>query len=174
LSEDSALEREVIHHVDSAYGILLVVVVLLFNIVFSSAVESGHAIEGTILTSLLAFVIMTGLLGVLRQSWRWKLYSWNVLFFILLAELEDCILTAIKTSYGITTTEWLESLLTGLLILPSSLLTRYLVFEAYYQRLFAVVPKGIQIEKLKLCRASPFKAAVIVFLVVVIPSLLSM
>jgi len=87
LSGDPALKAEAIHHVDSAFGILLIVVVFLSNIEIGY-VQKYLGEQSWLITFILAFLvafsIFIGFVGILRQSIPWRVIGWLSAFSLLL------------------------------------------------------------------------------------------
>ena len=97
MRDDSDREREVIHHVDSMFGIVLVVVVLQYNLIVSRYLESSVPVDRSIvilLGSIVASTILCGSVGMLRQSWFLRTFAWWAVLYVLLYELTDLLLEA--------------------------------------------------------------------------------
>jgi hypothetical protein len=152
LSEYAAGETEAIHHVDTTFGILLVIMVFESNLLLGFLQRSGSArgeLLAVILACLVVGTILVGLVGILKQSWRERLLAWNATLALVLLEFASLLLGMIGIQFGIIITWGQFGILAAVLLLVSSLLTAYLVVEAYSCRLSAINPNGIQIAMLR-------------------------
>lgn len=90
LSKEPIAEWEAVHHVDSAFGFASAIVVFLAN-VLTSLVRFDTSERVDMLVAGLAFLAVTplipGLIGMLRQSWYWRIPAWFMVLWLLLCQV---------------------------------------------------------------------------------------
>jgi len=155
LSASTAEEREVIHHVDSVFGVLLAIVVFQSNLILTFIRDYAPeyliiSISSYALTLMLT--VFLGLIGILRQSWSCKILAWYLTLFLLIWEVTALGLTSLQMEIHAESLGVPPSLIPAVALLLSSLLTSSLVCNAYERRLLLVAPKGDHIAKVRLCR----------------------
>jgi len=152
LSGDPALKAEAIHHVDSAFGVLLVVIVFLSNILINYLQEYLGE-ESVVITVVIVFFvassILTGLTAILRQSFFWRLAAWFSFFMLLLnSAISLCVLLLWRVANVIAAIWQVIPLLYGAGII-STALTFYVVIDAYSHRLSSVSCQDDQLTHLQ-------------------------
>jgi len=155
LSGDPALKAEAIHHVDSAFGSLLVVVVLFTNIVISSLQKyPGEQTQQAVIFFgfFVAFSILTGFAGILKQSFLLRLAGWFFVFGVLLVEVIMLGLIALLRSIDLVLATWHSNILILLGLNSSFLLTLFPVMDAYHRRLSAVSCQDDVLAKIRSIR----------------------
>ena len=171
MSAATADEREVIHHVDSAFGILLAIVVFQSNLI-ANLLRGSNSQRGEIfaiaLSLLLIFAILNGLVGILKQSWPLKLLAWHITLTLLLWEFASLLVGVMPIQMSDILVFWRSGVPLVVLLLLSSMLTRSMVFRAYERRLHSVAPKGIEIEILRLHKNGPLWVGVIVAIIMLV------
>jgi len=78
--EEAARRAEVIHRVDSAFGILLVVATLWMNLVIVYVAQSEGVLWTAFGALLYTVAVVSGLFGILSQSWYAKYLGWLFCF----------------------------------------------------------------------------------------------
>jgi len=145
-------EREAIHHVDSAFGIVLAITVFQSNLLIS-ILGRPNTLKDVLgifaLAAALIFSVFAGLVGIFRQSWRWKLFAWNVTLFLFLYVFLMPLFMLLGFAMEIELGSKIHVSFFALLFLCSSLFTRYLVSDAYERRLLKIDPQGVQLAILR-------------------------
>ncbi len=151
MNESTAEEREVIHHVDSVFGILLAIAAFQSNLVFSFARELISPYPD-IYIIVLAISLIAGifcwLVAVLKQSWPLRLYAWHATLFLLLWEIVLLVYGTMSKQMGGEEVRVPSGVMMGIIFVSSYLFSRYLVVRAYWNRLQVVAPEGVEIGKL--------------------------
>jgi len=168
-------EREAVHHVDSVFGILLAITVFQSNFIIN-LLRQPNSLRDVIalffLASFLVFSVFAGLVGILKQSWPWKLFAWQITLFLFLIVY----LMPLLTFLDVVTDEKLGLRIYGIsfgfLFLSSSLFTRYLVASAYERRLALLPLKGTQMVDLKEWSMTVFVLGLIVSAIFLVCALL--
>lgn len=151
LGLDTVEEREVIHHIDTVFGILLTIVVFQSNLVLSFVKEiitPWPDVDTILLALLVTTAVSVWVVAVLRQSWLWKLTAWSMAFFLLLWEASMLVYTLTAIQTGVRMVRVPSPFILGVLMMASFFLSKRLVVDAYWRRLYAVAPKGVLIRAL--------------------------
>jgi len=140
-SQMAAAKAEAIHQVDSVFGILLVVLILWTNI--SISVVQRYAPQNTLGFSVwmglfVTLCILIGLHGILRQSWRSKIYAWWTTLASLLFQITFMALLFVAEYAKVQLPHWAIPAALVFACLVSFPLNNLLVTYAYYTRLEAV------------------------------------
>ena len=141
LSGDTALKAEAIHHVDSAFGVLLIVVVFLSNIVIGYVQKylGEESVAVTVSFALLVVIsILTGFAGILRQSILWRVIGWISVFSLLLYCPISLGTVLLWRPANVIAAIWQAILLVWIAGIASTALTFYVVIDAYRRRLSSV------------------------------------
>jgi hypothetical protein len=170
-SESSAEEREVIHHVDTAFAILLTIMVFQSNVIIGF-LQTPASPKGTVLAIelvfLLVFTILAWLVGILSEMWWMRLCAWQLGLTVLLWELASLFVGMGEIQTGTIMRLWQSGYPLAILWLLSSVLTRFLVFHAYERRLLSVASEGIQIGILRLWKNVPLWIGLITFFLMLV------
>lgn len=148
--EESARRAEAIHQVDSTFGILLVIATLWANLYFTSLLqvcrECGQTFLGlysiTLLISglVLTASIVTGLVGMLLQIWRWRFFGWWLCLYYFLQTsffMLDLVIVA-PLSLPIVTERALHSIMLFVELIVPYWIVREVVVVAYTRRVMKV------------------------------------
>jgi len=138
LSQASAPEESVIHHVDSTLGLLLAIVIFLTGLAFNIMQPSlGVSFAPGAIRSALAIACATvlWLIGVLRQVWFAKLMAWALATYSLLMPALTLLIIYSVLSFGAVAPSYLLGFnLIGACV-GSSLFVWYVVRRSYLIRL---------------------------------------
>ena len=152
-----AEKAEAIHQIDSVFGILLVIVVFLFNATLTLQSTLKPILWLTYFQAFwVAGAILAGLLGLLKQSWPLKMLGWFAAFiqvFNFLTSLLVMSWSAISPSTKITSGQafFVYGVLTILPVCLASELS-VLVWDAYNKRMLLYCSSDITLDKTRLWR----------------------
>lgn len=152
---DPALKAEATHHVDSAFGALLVAVVFLSNIVIAGFQKYPGKPTDELIISLALLVtvsILTGFAGILAQSFLLRLFGWFFVFLLLLAEVVSLGLVLLSRVAGVIVALWGILVLGWVISVTSSVLALYAVTDAYCRRLSSVSCRDDELTELRSMR----------------------
>jgi hypothetical protein len=170
--EESARRTEAVHQVDSTFGVLLVIATLWANLYFTSLLqicrECGQTFLGlyniTVLISglVLTVSIITGLVGMLLQNWRWRFFGWWFCLYYFLQTsffMLDLVIVA-PFSLPIVTERALHSVMLFVELIVPYLIVREVVVVAYTRRVMQVSSVDQRLDR----EARIWRRAMLVFL----------
>jgi len=173
ISPDSYAEMEVVHHVDSALAMMIAVVTFVMSVTMRR--EWGYDIAAVL---TVVGVVISALIGILRQDWRFKLVAWWSVIFVGGFEVSDLSLRATGMYQRPAIASFLCYVVPGFL---SYLLLKLVVVDAYLRRLSQVAEErrlgDIETYMRENCNKAilfPVMALLIAFLLYVVPLLRSM
>ena len=131
------------------FGILLVVLIFWTNITlnFMQHYIPDIALRASILiASFLSLCILSGLVGILRQSWMWKIYAWWLTLGTLLAQIAVLLLFLVADYTKTQFPNWAIPASLVIAGIVSFVLNNVLVTSAYYLRLETISCRDPKLE----------------------------